>query len=155
MLLVDFLALQSAEYRSYLAWCEPGYEKKSLFPNHAYSMALAHFWLEKLDGPAVADGVHGSAASNLGIILTRSQSRRSSELLQQALLLFPRVLPALVARASIAISQALLGDPFFQDVPVHAMSESEKRQAVYEELFVERNQSLWKSTEVGSGRRYC
>lgn len=78
VLMIDFYALKSKEYEWFCEFCELWEDSRNLrqLPNIAYSLALAHFYLEKQES--------------------------ADKLLQNALIMFPGILIPLLDKCSIS-----------------------------------------------------
>ncbi|RDD42388.1 Transcription factor 25 [Trichoplax sp. H2] len=123
LLMIDFYALKSEEYR-YLVriFNEVEHDKNlSQLPNFAYSTSIAKFYL------AAESGSHDEADS----------------LLQQALMMFPMVLIPLLDKCSVKFSPDVVENPFFKS----SYSESDGLRILVN-LYIERCHSLWKIPEV-------
>ncbi|KAF9934897.1 Transcription factor 25 [Linnemannia zychae] len=124
LLSIDFFALKAQEYVYLQKLHERLQEEYGLnqLPNFAYSMALAQFHLETVQG--------------------KSQEE-SSKLLQRAILLFPSAVPLLADQGSFSVDSEVAGEASFYptiDLP--------KILDLYIHLFVARNFALWKEPEV-------
>lgn len=124
LLSIDFFALKAQEYVYLQKLYERLQEEHGLsqLPNFAYSMALAQFHLETVQGKD-HDG--------------------SSKLLQRAIILFPSAVPLLADQGSFSVDSEMSGEAAFYpavDLP--------KILDLYIHLFVSRNFALWKEPEV-------
>ncbi|OAQ33483.1 DUF654-domain-containing protein [Linnemannia elongata AG-77] len=126
LLSIDFFALKAQEYVYLQKLYERLQEEHGLsqLPNFAYSMALAQFHLETVQG---------------------KDHDESSKLLQRAIILFPSVVPLLADQGSFSVDSEMSGEAAFYpavDLP--------KILDLYIHLFVSRNFALWKEPEVGT-----
>ncbi|KAJ2334164.1 Transcription factor 25, partial [Coemansia sp. RSA 2681] len=98
-------------------------------PNWAFSRALAEFMIEQQQG-----------ASSGGEV-------SSMELLVQAILTFPTVVPVLWSKANVGVDDVVLTHPYFQDATIADSSALTHMQLVVQ-LFVERHTPLYRTPEV-------
>ncbi|KAJ2697455.1 hypothetical protein H4218_003931 [Coemansia sp. IMI 209128] len=121
LLTLDFHALKSRQYE-YVGQFVRDWTWSSVdLPNWAYSRALAAF-------------MEGSAA-------------QSRELLVEAILEFPTVVPVLWSKANVGVDDVVLTHPYFQDEVVPDASALTHMQLVVQ-LFVERHTPLYRTPEV-------
>ncbi|KAJ1853566.1 hypothetical protein GGH12_000739 [Coemansia sp. RSA 1822] len=125
LLTLDFHALKSRQYeyvrRMATEWT---WSRIDLLPGWAYSRALAEFMLE------------------------RNGAERSADLLVEAILVFPSVVPVLWARAGLEVDAAVAEHPYFQQAHIAGESGMTHMQLL-EQLFVERSSALFRTPEVG------
>ncbi|PIA16377.1 DUF654-domain-containing protein [Coemansia reversa NRRL 1564] len=135
LLTLDFFALKSRQYeyvRRFVAdW---SWSRVDLLPNWAYSQALAEFMLESGDGK-------NTKKTELG-------NRASMDLLVEAILAFPTVVPILWTKAGVDVDPVVLTHPYFEDVQIPDESAMTCRQLMVQ-MFVERNSALYRTPEVG------
>ncbi|KAJ2795432.1 hypothetical protein H4R20_005877 [Coemansia guatemalensis] len=133
LLTLDFFALKSRQYeyvRRFVAdW---SWSRVDLLPNWAYSQALAEFMLES------GDGKKGK----------KSESRASMDLLVEAILAFPTVVPILWTKAGVDVDPVVLTHPYFEDVQIPDESAMTCMQLMVQ-MFAERNSALYRTPEVG------
>ncbi|KAJ2446950.1 hypothetical protein IWW46_000611 [Coemansia sp. RSA 2440] len=125
LLTLDFHALKSRQYeyvrRMSTEWT---WSRIDLLPGWAYSRALAEFMLE------------------------RNGAERSTDLLVEAILVFPSVVPVLWSRVGLEMDAAVTDHPYFQNVQIASESGMTHMQLL-EQLFVERSSALFRTPEVG------
>ncbi|KAJ1806230.1 hypothetical protein LPJ56_006421 [Coemansia sp. RSA 2599] len=142
LLTLDFHALKSKQYE-YVCQFVDGWTWSSVeLPNLAYSRALAGFMRE---GGA---GKRGSAQKQGRQDADRRSSASSTDLLVEAILTFPTVVPPLISKANIDVDPVVLTHPYFQDEHIPDSSELTHMQLVVQ-LFVERHSSLYRTPETG------
>ncbi|TPX34934.1 hypothetical protein SeLEV6574_g08244, partial [Synchytrium endobioticum] len=133
LLMIDFIAIKSKEFEwffSLYVQLEQDYHLDRL-PNFAYSMALAQFINE-------GDNVEHS---------------QSSKLLQNAISVFPFVLPGLYEKAAITDSRVTDNEYFQHQSLWTTGSSSENSIKLLCDLYVERCHAIWKEPEVLSWLR--
>ncbi|XP_076245271.1 nuclear localized protein 1 isoform X2 [Calliopsis andreniformis] len=121
VLSLDFYALRAKEFEWFTEFCNLWDSTRNLtqLPNIAYSLALAHFHLDNRD--------------------------TASELLQNALIMFPGVLLPLLDKCTIETDEKVRGHDFFNSkAAVSTPPALEKLQ----NLYVVRSFRLWKETEL-------
>ncbi|KAJ1734762.1 hypothetical protein LPJ61_000902 [Coemansia biformis] len=132
LLTLDFHALKSRQYeyvRQFVAdWT---WSPVELLPNWAFSRALAEFMLE------------GGAKKREGDV-----AGMSTDLLVEAILVFPTVVPALWTKANISVDPVVLTHPYFLDEQIPDESAMTHMQLLVQ-MFVERNGALYRTPEVG------
>ncbi|KAJ2079820.1 hypothetical protein H4R24_003520 [Coemansia sp. RSA 988] len=133
LLTLDFFALKSRQYeyvRRFMAdW---SWSRVDLLPNWAYSQALAEFMLESGDGKKSK----------------KSEGRASMDLLVEAILVFPTVVPILWTKAGVDVDPVVLTHPYFEDVQIPDESAMTYMQLMVQ-MFAERNSALYRTPEVG------
>ncbi|KAJ2833511.1 hypothetical protein GGI24_000825 [Coemansia furcata] len=125
LLTLDFHALKSRQYEYVRQFVSDWSWSSVDLPNWAFSRALAEFMMEQQ---------HGSAA-------------HSMELLVQAILKFPTVVPVLWSKANVGVDDVVLTHPYFQDEVIADTSAMTHMQLVVQ-LFVERHTPLYRTPEV-------
>ncbi|KAJ1875301.1 hypothetical protein LPJ55_000830 [Coemansia sp. RSA 990] len=124
LLTLDFHAMKSRQYdyvrQFYDSWT---WSSVSMLPGWAYSRALAEFMLEKKSGG------------------------KSTDLLVEAILVFPTVIPVLCTKANIDIDPVVLTHPYFEERQITAESAMTHMQLLVQ-LFVERSSALFRTPEV-------
>ncbi|KAJ2793708.1 Transcription factor 25 [Coemansia furcata] len=125
LLTLDFHALKSHQYEYVRQFVRDWSWSSVDLPNWAFSRALAEFMMEQQ---------HGSAA-------------HSMELLVQAILKFPTVVPVLWSKANVGVDDVVLTHPYFQDEVIADTSAMTHMQLVVQ-LFVERHTPLYRTPEV-------
>ncbi|KAJ2800894.1 hypothetical protein H4R21_002999, partial [Coemansia helicoidea] len=132
LLTLDFHALKSRQYeyvRQFVAgWT---WSPVELLPNWAFSRALAELMLE--GGGKKSDG--GAAGASM-------------DLLVEAILVFPTVVPPLWTKANISVDPVVLTHPYFQDAQIPDDSAMTHLQLLVQ-MFVERSGALYRTPEVG------
>ncbi|KAJ2285758.1 hypothetical protein IWW55_007167, partial [Coemansia sp. RSA 2706] len=124
LLTLDFHAMKSQQYEYVRQFVDDWtWSRVDLLPGWAYSRALAEFMLE--------EGEQG----------------RSMDLLVEAILVFPAVLPVLCAKANIDVDSVVLTHPYFQDRQTAGESAMTQMQLLAQ-LFVERSNALFRTPEV-------
>lgn len=131
LLMMDYYALKTDQndylIRMYAEW--EAHRNLSQLPNWAFSIAMAYFY-------SISSSSSSSASSE------KPDTSRADSLLQDALLMFPSILLALLEKCSIQPDAAIASHSFFtQTVETHAAL----TQLV--ELFIARNYSFWKESE--------
>ncbi|KAJ2817022.1 hypothetical protein IWW50_006301, partial [Coemansia erecta] len=125
LLTLDFHAMKSRQFEYVRQFVDTWtWSRVDLLPGWAYSRALAEFMLER--------GARG----------------RSTDLLVEAILVFPAVVPALWTRANIDVDAAVLTHPYFQDRAVAGEAGMTHMQLLVQ-LFVERSNALFRTPEAG------
>ncbi|KAJ1722102.1 hypothetical protein LPJ53_003434 [Coemansia erecta] len=133
LLTLDFHALKSRQY-DYICQFVDGWTWSSVeLPNLAYSRALAEFMLESQTSKKTSS--------------SDSESRRSMDLLIDAILIFPTVIPPLMSKANIDVDPVVLTHPYFQDEHIPDTTELTHMQLLVQ-LFVERHSALYRTPEV-------
>ncbi|KAI9506541.1 transcriptional repressor TCF25-domain-containing protein [Coemansia spiralis] len=131
LLTLDFHALQSKQYEYMRQFVDSWtWRPVSMMPNWAYSRALAEFMLE-------------SKGKGKG----KGKGQGSLELLVDAILVFPTVVPVLWSKANVDVDAVVLTHPYFQDPHVPDESAMTHMQLLVQ-LFVERNSTLYRAAEV-------
>ncbi|KAJ2451431.1 hypothetical protein EV183_003612 [Coemansia sp. RSA 2336] len=124
LLTLDFHAMKSRQYdyvrQFYDGWT---WSSVSMLPGWAYSRALAEFMLEKKSGG------------------------KSTDLLVEAILVFPTVIPVLCTKANIDIDPVVLTHPYFEERQIAAESAMTHMQLLVQ-LFVERSSALFRTPEA-------
>ncbi|XP_074109835.1 nuclear localized protein 1 [Cotesia typhae] len=121
VLVIDLFALRAKEYQWLIDFCMVSRQARNLnqLPNIAFSLALAHFHL--------------------------GDEETASELLQEALIMFPGVLNGLLEKCSVQADTRLLGYDYFNCVAKATTSIAlEKLQTLY----VIRCYHLWKDSNI-------
>ncbi|KAJ2788236.1 hypothetical protein GGI15_000041 [Coemansia interrupta] len=131
LLTLDFHALKSRQYDYICEFVDSWTWSSVELPNLAYSRALAKFMLE-------------SQASKKG---SNHEGRVSMDLLIDAILTFPTVIPSLMSKANIDIDPVVLTHPYFQDEHIPDTTELTHMQLLVQ-LFVERHSALYRTPEV-------
>ncbi|XP_058805420.1 ribosome quality control complex subunit TCF25 [Phymastichus coffea] len=121
VLMIDFYAIRSKEYQWFCDFCNLWEITRNLqqLPNIAYSLALAHFYLNEQE---IAD-----------------------EMLQNALIMFPGVLIPLLDKCSINADSKATSHEFFQ---TKASSSTPPALEKLQNLYVARSFHLWKETDI-------
>ncbi|KAJ1864909.1 hypothetical protein LPJ73_000159 [Coemansia sp. RSA 2703] len=133
LLTLDFHALKSKQY-DYICQFVDGWTWSSVeLPNLVYSRALAEFMLES-QAPKKASS-------------SETRSQRSMDLLIDAILIFPTVIPPLMSKANIDVDPVVLTHPYFQDEHIPDTTELTHMQLLVQ-LFVERHSALYRTPEV-------
>ncbi|KAJ2065108.1 hypothetical protein GGI17_000519 [Coemansia sp. S146] len=127
LLTLDFHALKSRQYEYVCQFVSDWSWSSVDLPNWAFSRALAEFMMERQQG-------QGSAV-------------HSMELLVQAILKFPTVVPVLWSKANVGVDDVVLTHPYFQDEVIADTSAMTHMQLVVQ-LFVERHTPLYRTPEV-------
>ncbi|KAJ2094837.1 hypothetical protein GGI09_005189 [Coemansia sp. S100] len=127
LLTLDFHALKSRQYEYVCQFVSDWSWSSVDLPNWAFSRALAEFMMERQQG-------QGSAT-------------HSMELLMQAILKFPTVVPVLWSKANVGVDDVVLTHPYFQDEVIADTSAMTHMQLVVQ-LFVERHTPLYRTPEV-------
>ncbi|KAJ2785626.1 Transcription factor 25 [Coemansia javaensis] len=142
LLTLDLHALKSRQYeyvRRFVA--EWTWSPVALLPNWAFSRALAEFMLEggggrRKKGAAPAAPKPAAAPS------------ASTDMLVEAILVFPTVVPPLWTKAGISVDPVVLTHPYFQDEQIPDESAMTHMQLLVH-MFVERCGALYRPPEVG------
>ncbi|KAJ2858357.1 hypothetical protein J3B02_000329 [Coemansia erecta] len=146
LLTLDFHALKSRQYDYVCQFVDEWTWSSVELPNLAYSRALAGFMLEGAGkgGSAQKRQRHRDQSQDWD----KDSGRRSSmDLLVEAILIFPTVIPPLISKANIDVDPVVLTHPYFQDEHIPDSSELTHMQLVVQ-LFVERHSSLYRAPEV-------
>ncbi|KAJ2878082.1 Transcription factor 25, partial [Coemansia aciculifera] len=101
-------------------------------PNWAFSRALAEFMIEQQPGSL-------SSSDSSGV--------SSMDMLVEAILTFPTVVPVLWSKANVNVDDVVLTHPYFQDATIADSSALTHMQLVVQ-LFVERHTPLYRAPEV-------
>ncbi|XP_071635569.1 ribosome quality control complex subunit TCF25 isoform X2 [Temnothorax longispinosus] len=121
VLSIDFYALKAKEYEWFIKFCNLWEDSRNLtqLPNIAYSLALAHF---RLGNKTDAD-----------------------TLLQNALIMFPRVLMLLLEKCSIQTDSKVMCHEFFNSKAQASTSPALEK---LQKLYVVRSFHLWKEADI-------
>lgn len=133
LLIIDYYAVRSGEYEWLLDLSQSpkmASKKLSSFPNFAFSIALAKFYLQKKKKD------------------NQFTLEEADEALQNALILFPGVLSPLATKASFKLPHS---DSSSENLANHGFFSGWKGPDSLQRLitlYIERNYSLWKDPEV-------
>ncbi|XP_041454564.1 transcription factor 25-like [Lytechinus variegatus] len=132
LLMLDYYALKTDQYdyliRMYAEW--EAHRNLSQLPNWAFSIAMAYFY-------SISSSSSPPSSSSSPPDTTKADS-----LLQDALIMFPSVLLALLEKCSIQPDATIASHTFFTQ---STTSHSALTQLV--DLFIARNYSFWKESE--------
>ncbi|KAJ2703753.1 hypothetical protein FB645_003774 [Coemansia sp. IMI 203386] len=138
LLTLDFHALKSKQYDYVCQFADEWTWSSVELPNLAYSRALAEFMLE-------GGGKKGKERSR---DTGERSSSSSTDLLVEAILVFPTAIPPLLSKANIDVDPVILTHPYFQDEHIPDTTELTHMQLAVQ-MFVERHKSLYRTPETG------
>ncbi|XP_071484807.1 ribosome quality control complex subunit TCF25-like [Diadema antillarum] len=136
LLMIDYYSLKTEQYAFFIKMYEEweAHRNLSQLPNWAFSIAMAHF-------PAASSSSSPSTSSSSS---EHTSTKRADNLLQDALLMFPSVLHALLDKCSIQPDAVIESHALFTH---HMPSTNKTALPQLVELFVARNYSFWKEAE--------
>lgn len=117
----------------------------SIYPNFCYSAALAKLTLELQKSNKSTTSTEATSSDSKRVGTNPYPLASSKYLLYNALTLFPMVLLPLLNKAGISYRDVLRGDSpsfFHADVPISPLLHKTVN------LFVDKNNTLWKAPEV-------